>query len=241
MDMLHATLSLPTWEYLGLDRTSGVPDQWAHPVLPQWLANELHGRTSQRVPSTIWMYWDSGLAHLPDIVAHCITSWVIMNPTWHVQLLTDETVLDYLPGWTTEKWVQVLGAHKGDIARITLLRDHGGVWADATQFCLLPLNHWILKAMGDSDFFAFAVGAAPSKDSVAFAGACPGCEPPGTPVPPRAGCLARGGIKVDARTQRTLSLSNSFLAATPHSYIAAREYDCFVGYMLKHLKAPEYT
>jgi mannosyltransferase OCH1-like enzyme len=41
------------------------------------------------------------------------------------------------------------------LARLCLLRTHGGVWVDATVFCRRPLDEW-LPEHAASGFFAFA-------------------------------------------------------------------------------------
>jgi hypothetical protein len=149
-----------------------VPEPWAQPAVPSWMAQDLEGRQrNSRVPAIIWMYWDAGLSRAPAVVQHCVTSWVVMNPSWHVTLLTDDVILDYLGhDWTRESWAKVANkAHKGDIVRITLLRDHGGVWADATQFCLLPLDAWLFSAVGSQSFFALAEACATLPPSVSLA------------------------------------------------------------------------
>jgi hypothetical protein len=44
--------------------------------------------------------------------------------------------------------------HRADLLRLDLLAHHGGVWVDATSFCMRPLDDW-LPANMDSGFFAF--------------------------------------------------------------------------------------
>jgi hypothetical protein len=36
-----------------------------------------------------------------------------------------------------------------------LLRRHGGVWADATCYCLQPLAEWLPSKLAPAGFFAF--------------------------------------------------------------------------------------
>ena len=233
-----------TWRTAPVVNETGLADAWAHPPLPAWLNETLGDRSpSANVPNIIWMFWDRW-PDAPAVVRHCVASWVVMNPTWRVQLLSDADVLTYLPsGWTREKWSNItVGAHRGDVLRIVLLERFGGVWADATLFCLLPLDRWIRRAVGASnDWFAFAAGEKPNKKSPQYGDDCAGCEPPGAPVAKASSCLARGGQAFDPASRRTYNPSNSFLAAAPGSYVATREAECFAGYMLKHLKAKSYT
>ena len=46
------------------------------------------------------------------------------------------------------------GRLQADLARLDLLARHGGVWADATCFCVRPLDDWLLPCL-PSGFFAF--------------------------------------------------------------------------------------
>jgi len=184
---------------------AGLREAWARPPRPAWLDAEIRDRPpSTTVPRVVWTYWDTW-PDAPAVVKHCVASWVLMNPTWKVRLVTDETVLTYLPsGWTREKWNNVtVGAHKGDVLRIVLLARRGGVWADATLFCLLPLDAWIFAAVGSNDFFAFSAGDTPKKGSAAYVGNCPGCESAGAPAASRETCRARGGKAYDPETRRT--------------------------------------
>jgi hypothetical protein len=45
-------------------------------------------------------------------------------------------------------------ASLSDVIRVDLLRRYGGIWADATTYCLRPLNDWIYPAIA-TGFFAF--------------------------------------------------------------------------------------
>lgn len=104
------------------------------------------------VPKRIWIYWDKGEAKAPPVVAACIASWRRMNPGWTVTVL-DQAGLDAVVdmpraqgGMTVQAW--------SDLIRLRLLRRHGGVWADATVYCVQPLDHW-LPPLTRYGFFAF--------------------------------------------------------------------------------------
>ena len=198
-----------------------------------WLEEALAGRVASRsIPRRIWTFWDSGADGAPTVVRHAITSWVVRNPTWRVTLLTDRDVLGYLEGFSAVEWAQVAGTQKGDTVRLAVLAQYGGVWVDATQFCATALDDWLPRAVGAGDFFAFQVGSNPPKNSDAYAGSCPGCEPPGEAMPDNRSCLPHGAAKSfgrvippDQRTGRGLMPSSSFLAAVEHSPSLKRWYD----------------
>ena len=45
--------------------------------------------------------------------------------------------------------------HQSDLIRLALLSEYGGVWADATTFCINPLDEWI-DDYAKSGFFVFS-------------------------------------------------------------------------------------
>ena len=48
----------------------------------------------------------------------------------------------------------ITAASYSDITRIMLLKEYGGVWADASVFCNRPLDDWLQECSGEG-FFAF--------------------------------------------------------------------------------------
>jgi hypothetical protein len=120
----------------------------------------LHARTyrfsvdalPKRLPRNIWMYWNTPLEHAPPIVQASVASWVRKNPTWTVKILSDENVEQFahVPNPKGPRKIQ----WKADLIRVSLLRDFGGVWTDASTFCVKPLDEWLPPLM-QSGFFAF--------------------------------------------------------------------------------------
>jgi len=104
------------------------------------------------IPKTVWMYWDSGEATAPEVVRICIASWRDRNPGWKINVLDKDTAADAvtLPALPVDIPVQAFS----DLLRVRLLREFGGVWADATTFCIRPLDHW-LPPLAQQGFFAF--------------------------------------------------------------------------------------
>ncbi|WP_157054275.1 capsular polysaccharide synthesis protein [Ruegeria sp. 6PALISEP08] len=104
------------------------------------------------IPRNIWMFWDKGIDEAPEVVKMCIASWQAKNPGWTIRVLDRNTVKDFvdLPPLSPEMSIQSYS----NILRFKLLKDHGGVWADATAFCIKPLDEW-LPIVGQRGFFAF--------------------------------------------------------------------------------------
>jgi hypothetical protein len=107
------------------------------------------------MPRIIWFLWFQGLDNAPDVVRKCHESWVARNPTWRVvnldaSMLSSVSRVDYSAGNIAALSQQ----HKADLLRLDLMANQGGVWADATCFCVQPLDDWLPQKM-ESGFFAF--------------------------------------------------------------------------------------
>jgi hypothetical protein len=100
--------------------------------------------------------WLQGLQNAPYVVKKCYESWIKHNPNWEITFLHEENLEEYL------KLDDIIANNKhalskealADIVRINLLATYGGVWADSTCFCCIPLDDW-LREYTQSGFFAF--------------------------------------------------------------------------------------
>jgi hypothetical protein len=109
----------------------------------------------QGVPRIIWFLWFQGLDNAPHVVRKCHESWTARNPGWEVVCLDDASLrsvasADYNAG----NFASLCRQHRADLLRMDLLANRGGVWADATCFCVQPLDDWLVPNL-DSGFFAF--------------------------------------------------------------------------------------
>lgn len=105
-----------------------------------------------RIPRILWLYWDQGFDNAPELVRACRRTWEARNPGWDIRILdrasaADAVSLPSLPD-------TILSAHRADVLRTRLLAEHGGVWVDATTWCLRPLDEW-LPVVGHAGFFIF--------------------------------------------------------------------------------------
>jgi hypothetical protein len=105
------------------------------------------------LPRIVWIYWAQGEADAPDIVRFCIESWRSRNPGWTVHVLDRET--EHLHADMTDVSPDIRIVRRADLLRLRLLRDHGGVWADATAYCHRPLDDWLPLLMS-AGFFMFS-------------------------------------------------------------------------------------
>jgi hypothetical protein len=80
-----------------------------------------------------------------------------MNPGWNFRCLNRKDLSKYLDlNEEVKASISELSPqHVADVARINLLQKYGGVWADGTCLCMVPLDDWIHE-YGESGFFAFS-------------------------------------------------------------------------------------
>ena len=102
----------------------------------------------------IWFLWLRGVDNAPDVVQQCHRSWQVRNPGWELVSLDADNLSCYLGRDEIGLPVSRQQA-RSDLIRINLLRKYGGVWADASCFCVKPLDDWLWPYLG-SGFFAFA-------------------------------------------------------------------------------------
>ena len=105
------------------------------------------------VPKRLWMYWHQGWENAPERVRRCAATWKRHNAGWDVHLL-DKT---YLSGEaelrSVLKTTLPTKQNISEIVRLDLLRQWGGVWADATCWCMRPLDDWVGLVSSRSGFF----------------------------------------------------------------------------------------
>lgn len=74
------------------------------------------------------MFWDG--TEQPSIKAFSIGMWEAFHPTWTVRVLNSTTTHEYGFPWNTTSSVDLGIAGKTDFLRMTMLFQHGGIWAD---------------------------------------------------------------------------------------------------------------
>lgn len=123
----------------------------------------LGGQPAQRrvpagLPKVVWMLWLQGWERAPQIVGACRRTWESLNPGWRVIGLDRQSagrLLSNAPLLSVPAGKQLRPETESDLIRLSLLQKFGGVWADATAYCLRGLDDWLPSALA-SGFFAFA-------------------------------------------------------------------------------------
>jgi len=125
------------------------------PALIQSVPKEVVATT----PETIWQFWDNPTGKAtPEIVKAALKSVHTFKGTLDHQILDRSTMANYsdLPGYVLDKFKkgQIDHTHFSDLLRLNLLKNHGGIWLDATGYMTGTIPQDIL----DADFFVFHTG-----------------------------------------------------------------------------------
>lgn len=109
----------------------------------------------KKVPGkTVWLLWFDGWDNAPWIARQVRKSWEQLNPEWNIELVDEQNLGEYV----TIPYIHMdflQPAARSDIIRLYLLTEHGGVWADATMLCMIPLDRWVYPALENSGFWMY--------------------------------------------------------------------------------------
>lgn len=107
---------------------------------------------------TVWLLWMQGWNdETPKLVQDVRKSWEQLNPSWNIELVTRANLNEYVDIPYIDH-PAIAYAAKSDIIRLKLLAEHGGVWADATMLCMIPLDRWLYDAMEPAGFWMYHGG-----------------------------------------------------------------------------------
>lgn len=108
----------------------------------------------------IWFYWEQGLDNAPEVVKLSLNTWIKLNPDYEVRVLSKENLEQYVGldvfYLLSKSSVKLGKAGESDLIRLLLLYNHGGIWVDATTFCLKPLDSWLRGDCNGRYFFHFS-------------------------------------------------------------------------------------
>ena len=97
----------------------------------------------------IFLLWLQGWENATWLNKQVAISWETNNPEWRVHYIDLENLKNYVTDidyiYDTNKFISPQA--KSDIIRLSLLKNHGGVWADSTMLCMQPLDHWVYDAV----------------------------------------------------------------------------------------------
>ena len=105
------------------------------------------------------MCWFQGEDHprMSELNRNCIKRWRELNPDWKVNILSNETIVDYVPEYfeIIKNSPKRLPQACSDLVRVLLLSKYGGVWADASVYPMIPLSDFYDKIVNNTGFFTY--------------------------------------------------------------------------------------
>ena len=110
---------------------------------------------ASEIPKVIWIYWHQGTSNTPFLVKECMNSWRVRNPSWEIRLLDKGSLGCFVDMSEYENRSDIGLQMYTDLARLKLLSKYGGVWVDASLFCITSLDDWLFDEINNG-FFVFA-------------------------------------------------------------------------------------
>jgi len=110
-------------------------------------------------PETIWQFWDNPKGEkTPEIIKSCLESTDKFKGNFERKILNNSTFKNFsdLPAYVLDKFKsgKIDYTHFSDLLRLNLLKNHGGIWLDATAY----MTDFVPKYILDEDFFVFLIG-----------------------------------------------------------------------------------
>jgi hypothetical protein len=102
------------------------------------------------IPKVIWTFWDT--EELPEFIEKCIETWKFHNPDYEIIVMNLNNYNDYTSVDVTKlrHYSKDKPQLTADYIRTCVLKEHGGVWMDASIICIKPI---VFKP--DTEFFAY--------------------------------------------------------------------------------------
>ena len=144
--------------------------------LPKWRAegpSMVYGdlqATEEKIPKLIWTYWNDDPDNIPAFVDDCINGWRKRLPDYNITLVTRKTLESHLGSDTAiphnfdtfvENESSAVAASQSDWIRLALLKEHGGIWMDASTILTtsnLNFIHEPQERHGTQDFYFYLSG-----------------------------------------------------------------------------------
>jgi len=106
------------------------------------------------IPKIIHALWLQGRDQAPPMVRANLARWEQLNPEYDLRVIDRDAVRTLL-AHTGQDLDRFKPQALANIARLQLLKDHGGVWVDATLYPSQSLNAWLDDVQKPEGFFAF--------------------------------------------------------------------------------------
>jgi len=113
-----------------------------------------HPESDRSIPKIIHAIWLQGRDQAPPMVKANLARWERLNPEYELRVIDMDDVRPLL-AHTGHDVNRFKPQALANIARLQLLKDHGGVWVDATLYPSVPLSAWLDDVPKPEAFFAF--------------------------------------------------------------------------------------
>lgn len=102
--------------------------------------NPLENSRETEADAPVWFFWWQGKDAMPEIIRFCYDRMIHAAGNHPVILLSQENVEQYVrfPDFVWEQFRQkkLRIQHLADMIRVQLIRNYGGIWLDASIYCL---------------------------------------------------------------------------------------------------------
>ena len=99
----------------------------------------------------IFLLWLQGWENATWLNKQVAESWEINNSNsdWKIHYIDLKNLKNYVDDidYIYDPTKHITPQAKSDIIRLSLLKNYGGIWADATMLCMQPLDHWVHDAV----------------------------------------------------------------------------------------------
>jgi mannosyltransferase OCH1-like enzyme len=101
-----------------------------------------YGKTN-KIPKNIFQFWDT--KEMPADIEHLTSTWQEHHVGWHYQRFNEDQAIVFLASEFNKSVVKAFiqapfAAMKSDLFRLAALYKYGGVYADADDLCIKPLD-----------------------------------------------------------------------------------------------------
>jgi hypothetical protein len=109
------------------------------------------------IPKNIFLLWLQGWDNAKWLNKQVAESWELNNPGWTIHYIDFENLKHYVNDidYIYDDTKNISPQAKSDIIRLSLLKNYGGVWADATMLCMRALDSWVEDVINYSGLWMY--------------------------------------------------------------------------------------
>lgn len=116
-------------------------------ILEKYQDKEETGMPVSTSNAPIWVFWWQGQENMPEVIRMCHESRIRNCCAHPIILLTEKNIKEYVDFpefvWSQFENKKLRIQHLADMIRVQLIRKHGGLWLDASIYCMNELDESI--------------------------------------------------------------------------------------------------